>query len=137
MVQAINHMEPIVVPLVWDDITPDIALKNAQVLEQGVMSAEVLATRQVISDDTRFVSHISSVHSWNEVCYSGSQADAKNNVVPAMPATSTSSTVTGADPGTRKPLEFRTSAKPRKIRLRKRFSESRRRRGGAQSRSSA
>jgi hypothetical protein len=52
MVLAINHMEPVRVPLAWDEITPDIALKKAQTLQQDVMSYEVLATRQVISDRT-------------------------------------------------------------------------------------
>lgn len=52
MVLAINHMEPTKVPLTWDEITPDIALKKAQSLQQDVMSYEVLATRQVISDRT-------------------------------------------------------------------------------------
>lgn len=52
MVLAINHMEPVRVPLAWEDITPDLALAKAQALQQDVMSAEVLATRQVISDQT-------------------------------------------------------------------------------------
>jgi hypothetical protein len=96
MVLSINHMEPIKVPLVWDDITPAIALENAQVLEQAVMAAEVLATRQVISDDT-VRRHVSP---FIRGMKSGSKeaADAKNNVVPEAPATSTSA-VKGDDSG--------------------------------------
>lgn len=52
MVLAINHMEPVKVPLFWSEITPDIALKKSQTLQQDVMSLEVLATREVVSDRT-------------------------------------------------------------------------------------
>lgn len=52
MVLAINHMEPVVVPLAWDEITPQQALDKAQALQQRVMADEVLATREVISDRT-------------------------------------------------------------------------------------
>lgn len=52
MVLAINHMTPQRVPLAWDDITPEAALAKAQALQQDVMSLEVLATREVISDQT-------------------------------------------------------------------------------------
>ncbi len=52
MVLAINYMNPIVVPLSWDEITPQEALDKAQALQQRVMADEVLATREVISDRT-------------------------------------------------------------------------------------
>lgn len=52
MALAINHMEPLRVPLSWDVLTPQEALAKAQALQQDVMSAEVLATREVISDQT-------------------------------------------------------------------------------------
>ncbi len=52
MVMAINFMEPVVVPLAWDEITTDEALAKAQALQQRVMADEVLATREVISDRT-------------------------------------------------------------------------------------
>ncbi len=52
MVLAINFMEPIVVPLAWDEVTAEEALQRAQALQQRVMADEVLATREVISDRT-------------------------------------------------------------------------------------
>jgi len=52
MVLVINLMAPIKVPLAWDEITAQEALTKAQALQQDVMSSEVLATRQVISDRT-------------------------------------------------------------------------------------
>ncbi len=52
MVLAINHMEPTKIPLAWIDLTPELALTKAQALQQDVMSLEVLATREVISDQT-------------------------------------------------------------------------------------
>jgi hypothetical protein len=52
MVLAINFMEPVLVPLAWDDVTADEALVKASALQQRVMADEVLATREVISDRT-------------------------------------------------------------------------------------
>jgi len=52
MALAINLMEPLRVPLSWEEITPQEALTRAQALQQEVMAAEVLATREVISDRT-------------------------------------------------------------------------------------
>ena len=52
MVLAINFMEPLKVPLAWEEITPAEALTRAQALQQEVMAGEVLATREVISDRT-------------------------------------------------------------------------------------
>lgn len=52
MVLAINLMVPVKVPLAWDEMTAEDALKRAQALQQEVMSLEVLATREVISDRT-------------------------------------------------------------------------------------
>jgi len=52
MALAINHMEPVRIPLAWAEVTPAIALTKAQALQQDVMSMEVLATREVISDQT-------------------------------------------------------------------------------------
>jgi hypothetical protein len=52
MALSINHMEPVRIPLAWEEVTPGIALVKAQALQQDVMSMEVLATREVISDQT-------------------------------------------------------------------------------------
>lgn len=78
MVLAINLMEPTRVPLSWEEITPDIALKKSQALQQDVMSYETLATRQVISDGTIRRSLRRSIPAMK----SGTQeaADAKKNV---------------------------------------------------------
>lgn len=78
MVLAINLMDPIRVPLSWTEITPDLALKKAQQLQQDVMSYETLATRQVISDATIRRSLARSIPAMR----SGTQeaTDAKKNV---------------------------------------------------------
>lgn len=107
MVLAINFMDPVLVPLSWEEITPDIALKKAQALEQDVMSMEVLATREVISDGTIRRSLRRAIPAMK----AGTQeaADAKNNVVPAPVPTASSgaptggkSTASGADAGNKK-----------------------------------
>lgn len=100
MVLAINFMEPTKVPLAWEDITPDIALKKSQALQQDVMSYEVLATREVISDATirRSLKRlIPAMKSGTE-----ETADAKKNVVPVDPATGGASTASGSDAGNKK-----------------------------------
>jgi hypothetical protein len=99
MVLAINHMEPVRVPLAWEEITPDIALKKAEVLQQDVMSHEVLATRQVISDRTIRESLRGKIPAMKGPTQEAS--DAKKNVVPEIPATSTGS-VKGTDSGNTK-----------------------------------
>jgi hypothetical protein len=78
MVLSINFMEPTRVPLSWEEITPDLALKKSQALQQDVMSFETLATRQVISDDTIRRSLRRSIPAMG----AGTQekADAKKNV---------------------------------------------------------
>lgn len=88
MVLAINHMVPVKVPLAWEDITPDIALKRSQTLQQEVMSMEVLATRQVVSDRTvrqHLRPYVRSMKSNAQEA-----TDAKKNV--QMPMTSPNST---------------------------------------------
>lgn len=52
MVLSINLMEPVRVPLDWGELTADEMLKRAQALQNDTMSLEVLATREVISDQT-------------------------------------------------------------------------------------
>lgn len=96
MVLAINHMEPIRVPLSWEEITPEIALKKAQVLQQNVMSHEVLATRQVVSDRTVRESLRSSIPAMKSP--EQEARDAKKNVTLDAGPTSTGSS-SGTDSG--------------------------------------
>jgi hypothetical protein len=96
MVLVINHMEPIRIPLSWGEITPDIALKKAQALEQEVMSLEVLATREVVSDRTIRETLRPSIPAMKSP--QAEAADAKNNVVPPAPATSANA-IKGSDSG--------------------------------------
>lgn len=96
MVLAINHMEPLRVPLAWDEITPDIALKKAQALQQDVMSYEVLATREVISDRTIRESIRSRIPAMKSPKQEA--ADAKLNVALPAPVTSAGATK-GTDAG--------------------------------------
>lgn len=100
MVLAVNHMEPVRVPLVWGEITPDLALKKAQTLQQEVMSTEVMATRQVISDAT-VRRHLAPFITGMKP---GSQEaqDAKKNVIPASGAPTSTQAVSGADSGNKK-----------------------------------
>jgi hypothetical protein len=100
MVLSINLMEPIRVPLTWDEINPDIALKKAQVLQQDVMSLEVAATRQVVSDRTMREHLRSSIPSMRSPAQEAT--DAKKNVeLPQAGATSTGSS-SGSDSGNKK-----------------------------------
>lgn len=96
MVLAINHMEPLRVPLMWDEITPDIAYKKSQALTADVMSYEILASREVISDRTIRETLRPLIPRMRPPTQEA--ADAKKNVVPLQPATSTGS-VTGTDSG--------------------------------------
>lgn len=100
MVLSINLMEPVKVPLTWDEITPDIALKKAQVLQQDVMSLEVAATRQVVSDRTMREHLRSSIPSMKSPQQEAQ--DAKKNVaLPQAGPTSTEATK-GSDSGNSK-----------------------------------
>lgn len=100
MVLRVNFMQPVRVPLAWEDITPAIALQKAQVLEQNVMSGEVLAQRQVISDRTlreTLRSHIPAMRSPQQEA-----KDAKANLV--LPTVSQGS-VKGTDAGNSDPTK--------------------------------
>jgi hypothetical protein len=94
MLLAINFMEPIRVPLAWDEITPAIALLKSQVLQQDVISLEVLASREVISDRTIRATvrpYIPRMRSPTQEA-----ADAKNNVPLPVAAPSGSGGGSGA-----------------------------------------
>jgi hypothetical protein len=98
MVLAINFMTPSRVPLAWEEITPEIALKKSQALQQDVMSYETLATRQVISDNTirrSLRTHIPAMRPGTQEA-----SDAKKNVDLAPPGGVVSSgSVKGTDSG--------------------------------------
>jgi hypothetical protein len=98
MVLAINFMDPVRVPLSWEEITPDQALKKAQALQQDVMSYEVLATRQVISDGTIRKQLRRGIPAMQP----GTQeaADAKKNVSLNLTPGGTGATSTGSVKGT-------------------------------------
>lgn len=104
MVLAINFMPPTRVPLSWEEITPELALKKSQQLQQDVMSMETLATRQVISDDTIRRSLRRSIPAMK----SGTQekSDAKKNVdllaAGAGGAPVSPQSTTGSDAGNKK-----------------------------------
>ena len=104
MVLAINLMEPVRVPLSWTEITPDLALKKSQALQQDVMSYETLATRQVISDETIRRSLARSIPAMK----AGAQekADAKKNVdllaAGAGGAPTSPQSASGSDSGNKK-----------------------------------
>lgn len=99
MVLSINHMAPIRVPLSWEEITPEAALAKSQALQQDVMSLEVLATREVISDQTVR----STLRSKIPLMKSSSKEalDAKNNKQIEMQSAGTTSpqSVKGTDSG--------------------------------------
>ena len=101
MCLSINLMEPIRVPLSWDEITPDIALKKAQVLQQDVMSLEVAATRQVVSDRTMREHLRSSIPSMKSPAQEAT--DAKKNVeLPAAGNPTSTGSTKGTDSGNTK-----------------------------------
>jgi hypothetical protein len=86
MVLAINYMEPVRVPLSWEEITPDIALKKSQALQQDVMSFETLATRQVISDGTIRRSLRRSIPAMKAGTQEASDAKKNVDLTPTAPA---------------------------------------------------
>jgi hypothetical protein len=96
MVMVINLMPPKKVPLFWEELTAEEALKQAQALQQEVMAGEVLATRQVISDRTlranlrRKIPHMKAD--------SQEKSDAKSNKeLPMISSGSVSGTDSGAN----------------------------------------
>lgn len=101
MVLAINHMEPLRVPLTWEEITPDMVVKKAQALQQTVMATEVLATRQVISDRTvreHVRPQLPSMKSSTQEA-----TDAKKNVpIPGAAGAVSDGSVKGTDAGNKK-----------------------------------
>lgn len=101
MVLAINHMEPLRVPLSWEEITPDMVVKKAEALQQTVMATEVLATRQVISDRTvreHIRPQIPSMKGSTQ-----EQNDAKANTpIPGATGPVGTGSVTGTDAGNKK-----------------------------------
>lgn len=99
MVLAINHMEPTRVPLHWDEITPEIALKKSQALQQDVISLEVAASRQIASDRTVRETLRRSLPAMKSSAQEAT--DAKKNVQPPAPATSPGSS-SGSDSGNKK-----------------------------------
>lgn len=95
MVLSINLMRPVKVPLDWGDLTPDEAIKKAEALQANVMSMEVLATREVVSDRTIRASlrpFVSKMKSNSEEA-----ADARGNK--QLPVVSPQS-ISGSDSGT-------------------------------------
>jgi len=99
MALAINHMVPVRVPLAWEEVTTKDALDKAAALQQDVMSLEVLATREVISDQTVR----STLRSKVPVMKSSSKEakDAEGNKQIEMQSTGTTSpqSVKGTDSG--------------------------------------
>jgi hypothetical protein len=86
MCLAVNKLEPVLVPLTWPEIDPESWVTESQSLQQVVMSLELAAERELISDTTareylrKFIPNMKSP--------TQEATDAKSNIKLAAPPNS-------------------------------------------------